>query len=204
MSEHVILVDRDDVALGTLEKLDAHVDGALHRAFSVFVFDGSGRMMLQRRAASKYHSGGLWSNTCCSHPRPGEATVAAARRRLQEEMGFDCGLEQAFSFVYRADVGGGLIEHEFDHVFVGRFDGMASPDPGEVDAWRWASPETVARQLVSEPGRYTYWFRVAFDELRRRGYLEPSARDRLLENPHGHHQLQPGDRTDPQDIRAAG
>lgn len=204
MTEHVILVDRDDVPLGTREKQDAHLDGALHRAFSVFVFDSAGRMMLQRRAASKYHSGGLWSNTCCSHPRPGEATAAAARRRLREEMGFDCVLEPAFSFVYRADVGGGLIEHEFDHVFLGGFDGAADPAPGEVDEWKWARPETLARQLRDEPERFTYWFRVAFDELRRRGYLEPSVRHRLLENAHGHHQLQPRNRADARNVRAAG
>ncbi|HEX7957304.1 MAG TPA: isopentenyl-diphosphate Delta-isomerase, partial [Pyrinomonadaceae bacterium] len=118
-SEQLILVDADDRELGAGEKLEVHRAGALHRAFSVFVFDGRGRLLMQRRAAGKYHSGGLWSNTACGHPRPGEATRAAARRRLREEMGLDCELSAAFEFVYRAELGDSLVEHEYDHVFVG-------------------------------------------------------------------------------------
>jgi isopentenyl-diphosphate Delta-isomerase len=194
MNDRVILVDCDDVAVGFREKQRAHLDGALHRAFSVFIFDGDGRLMLQRRAASKYHSGGLWSNACCSHPRPGESTAAAAQRRLQEEMGFSCSLQLAFSFVYCADVGGGLIEHEYDHVFVGLHDGDADPAPAEVEGWRWATPGSLEEELRREPGRFTFWFRVAFDELRRRGYLEPSFRSLLQESGHVHPQRQPGDR----------
>jgi isopentenyl-diphosphate delta-isomerase len=166
--EHVILVDRRDVAIGVRAKRDAHVDGALHRAFSIFAFDSHGRMLLQRRATAKYHSGGLWSNTCCSHPRPGEDTAAAAQRRLFEEMGFNCPLETAFSFVYRADVGDGLIEHEYDHVFIGRFDGDPAPDPAEVEDWRWIDPAALYHELLEQPGRFTYWFRVALEELRSR------------------------------------
>lgn len=163
--ERVVLVDADDVEVGTLEKLRAHLDGALHRAFSVFVFDAEGRMLLQRRAAEKYHSGGLWSNTCCSHPRPGEAVDAAARRRLREEMGFECPLEEAFRFVYRADVGGGLTEHEYDYVFVGRFDGEPVPNPAEVEGWRWMDVDGVRREMERDPAAFTFWFRTAFAQV---------------------------------------
>jgi isopentenyl-diphosphate Delta-isomerase len=171
MSEHVIIVDPNDTAIGVKDKQNAHVDGTLHRAFSVFVFDSARRMLLQRRAITKYHSGGLWSNTCCSHPRPGESTAVAAQRRLFEEMGFHCPIETAFSFVYRADVGGGLIEHEYDHVFIGHFDGDPAPTPAEVEAWRWVDVPTLQREVRQQPGRFTYWFRVAFDELVARGVV---------------------------------
>jgi isopentenyl-diphosphate Delta-isomerase len=174
MNEHVILVDADDTAIGTREKRAAHVTGALHRAFSIFVFDSAGRMLLQRRAITKYHSGGLWSNACCSHPRPGESTRAAAHRRLFEELGFHCPLRTAFSFVYRADVGGGLIEHEYDHVFIGTFDGDPAPDPVEVDDWRWVDMYALRRELREAPGRFTYWFRIALDELAARGMAPPA------------------------------
>ncbi|MDB4951366.1 MAG: Isopentenyl-diphosphate delta-isomerase [Gemmatimonadetes bacterium] len=167
--ERVVLVDPDDVETGTLEKMMAHREGALHRAFSVFVFDAAGRMLLQRRAAAKYHSGGLWSNTCCSHPRPGEDVAAAAARRLREEMGFACPLRPAFTFVYRADVGGGLTEHEYDHVLVGRFDGEPVPNPDEVEAWRWTDPAQVAREVEETPDAFTFWFRVVFREAQAHG-----------------------------------
>lgn len=163
--ERVVLVDTDDVELGTLEKLRAHMEGALHRAFSVFVFDSEGRMLLQRRAAAKYHSGGLWSNTCCSHPRPGEAVIDAARRRLREEMGFACPLSEAFRFVYRADVGGGLVEHEYDHVFIGRFGGEPTPNPDEVEGWRWVAVDEVRAEMERDPDAFTFWFRVALAEV---------------------------------------
>src|SRR5918997_6014944 len=127
--EEVILVDERDRVLGASGKLRAHREGALHRAFSVFVFDGEGRLLLQKRARGKYHSAGLWSNTACGHPRPGEATREAARRRLREEMGFDCGLREAFQFLYRAELGGALVEHEYDHVLIGAHEGDPSPDP---------------------------------------------------------------------------
>jgi isopentenyl-diphosphate delta-isomerase len=166
--EQVVLVDTDDVPVGVSRKLDAHVAGLLHRAFSVFVFDDDGRMLLQQRALSKYHSAGLWSNTCCSHPRPGEDVAAAAHRRLVEEMGFDCTLDSAFAFVYRADVGGGLIEHEYDHVFVGRFAGRPVPDPREVAAWRWIAPFELHHALRLHPDRFTFWFRIAWARLQAR------------------------------------
>ena len=160
--EQVILVDEHDREVGTAEKLAAHRDGRLHRAFSVFVFNQDHELLLQQRAFEKYHSAGLLSNTCCSHPRPGEPTLQAAHRRLQEEMGFDCPLTHAFEFRYRVRLDAGLYEHEFDHVLVGRFDGAPDPDPGEVASWRWASVPAVARELDASPERYTYWFRLAF------------------------------------------
>jgi isopentenyl-diphosphate Delta-isomerase len=191
MKEYVIVVDGSDRPLGTREKQEAHLTGVLHRAFSVFVFDAAGRMLLQQRASDKYHSGGLWSNTCCSHPRPGEETAAAARRRLLEEMGFLCPLEPAYSFTYRADVGDGLVEHEYDHVFIGRFDGEPAPDPAEVEGWRWAAPAELERELREEPGRFTEWFRIAFDELRARGYLDGRAASHTEpERSHGHDEPQ--------------
>lgn len=161
MSEQVILVDEQDRELGAVEKMQAHREGALHRAFSVFVFDAEGRLLLQRRARAKYHSGGLWSNTACGHPRPGEATQAAAHRRLREEMGFDCELREAFDFLYRAELAGGLVEHELDHVFVGRFDGEPAPDASEVEGWRRTTLEKLREDLGRRPDEYSYWLRVA-------------------------------------------
>ena len=161
--ELVILVDERDRELGSSEKLRAHRDGALHRAFSVFVFDGEGRVLLQKRAAAKYHSAGLWSNTACGHPRPGEATADAARRRLREEMNFDCELREVFSFLYRAEVEGGLVEHEYDHVFSGTFAGRPAPDPAEVEDWRWVAVEELPRAVGRDPARYSRWLRLVVE-----------------------------------------
>jgi isopentenyl-diphosphate delta-isomerase len=173
MTEHeqVVLVDWLDRPVGTAGKLAAHREGRLHRAFSVLVLNEAGEVLLQRRAAGKYHSGGLWSNTCCSHPRPDEDTGAAARRRLREEMGFDCDLEEAFSFVYRTELGEGLVEHEYDHVFLGRWDGTPDPAPGEVEEWRWLSAGDLRTAIDRHPEDYTYWFRVIVRELDDRGLL---------------------------------
>ncbi len=168
MEERVILVDAEDRELGPAFKLPAHRTGQLHRAVSVFVFDDRGRLLLQQRAATKYHSPSLWSNTCCGHPRPGEATSEAAHRRLREEMGFDCALCEAFSFVYRAELAGGLVEHEYDHVFVGQYDGRPRPDPEEVAAWRWTSLDTVIRDAREHPDSYTTWFRILLSGYRSR------------------------------------
>lgn len=154
-------MDERDRAVGTAEKLSAHAEGRLHRAFSIFVFDGAGRLLLQRRARAKYHSGGLWSNTCCGHPRPEETTEAAAHRRLREEMNFDCELSEAFGFVYRAELDGTLVEHEYDHVFVGRYDGDPEPDPSEVEDWRRLSTDELRGELRTRPGEFTYWLRAA-------------------------------------------
>lgn len=157
----MILVDAADAVIGAAPKLEAHRTGALHRAFSVFVFDARGDLLLQRRARTKYHSGGLWTNTCCGHPRPGEDTGRAARQRLREEMGFTCSLAAAGSFIYRTDVGGGLEEHELDHVYVGVHDGLPLPAPAEVDAWRRCAIPMLEAELRHAPGRFTAWFAPA-------------------------------------------
>ena len=161
-TEQLILVDAQDREVGVKEKLQTHIEGALHRACSVFVFDAEQRLLLQKRARTKYHSGGLWSNTACGHPRPGEPTEGAARRRLREEMGFDCELRRAFSFLYRAELDNRLVEHEYDHVFVGRFDGVPVPDPAEVEDWRWATLAELRRDLRVAPQRYSYWLKTVF------------------------------------------
>lgn len=163
-SDRVILVDEQDRPVGTEEKLRAHEEGALHRAFSVVVFNSDGQMLLQQRSPSKYHSGGLWSNTCCSHPRPGEPVEAAARRRLKEEMGFTCDVEPVFTFTYRVRLGT-LWEHELDHVLVGRYDGTPAPDADEVGSWKWVDLEDLKVDMQAHPEQYTYWFRVLIDRL---------------------------------------
>jgi isopentenyl-diphosphate delta-isomerase len=162
MTEEVILVDEHDRELGAAEKLSVHRTGQLHRAISVFVMNRAGDMLIQQRAYGKYHSGGLYSNTCCSHPRPGESTGAAARRRLREEMGIVCPLKPAFTFMYRTDFGNGLIEHELDHVFVGQFDGEPSPDPAEVASWAWRSVSDLAADIERRPDAYTFWFKQIY------------------------------------------
>ena len=162
-AEELILVDAFDRELGVGEKMQVHRAGALHRAFSVFVFDGRGHLLMQKRAADKYHSAGLWSNTACGHPRPGEATREAARRRLHEEMGFDCELREAFEFLYRAELDGALVEHEYDHVFVGTYEGDPVPDPSEVEAWRWVSMGELLRGLSEEPHLYSRWLKLAVE-----------------------------------------
>lgn len=167
--EQVVLVDEQDNDIGTMEKMEAHRKGVLHRAFSVFVFNGEGELMLQRRAAHKYHSAGLWTNTCCSHPRLGESPEAAAHRRLYEEMGFDCPLQPAFSFIYKKQVGD-LIEHELDHVFIGRYDVSPSLNPAEADAWKFISIPDLEADVKANPESYTEWFRLCLAEvLNRRG-----------------------------------
>lgn len=162
--ERVILVDANDREIGTEEKLRAHERGTLHRAFSVFVFDDRGRVLLQRRAAGKYHSAGLWSNTCCGHPRPGESVPSAAARRLNEEMGISCELTPRFSFVYSASLDHGLTEHELDHVLTGRFSGTPSPDPREVDSWGWMSLPALVADCAASPERYSAWLPIALRE----------------------------------------
>lgn len=160
--EFVVLVDQQDLELGTMEKLEAHRQGRLHRAFSVFLFDEDGRVLLQQRAESKYHSPGLWTNTCCSHPRPGESTTEAALRRLSEEMGTSSELEHGFTFLYKADVGQGLIEHELDHVFFGRAGTTLRPDPSEVKDWRWAEVVELGTEMEAHPDRFTPWLRICW------------------------------------------
>ena len=157
----VVLVDENDAPLGTMEKMGAHRDGGhLHRAFSVIVFSPRGEILLQRRAATKYHSQSLWTNTCCSHPAPGETTLEAAHRRLREEMGFDVPLQEVFSFVYRAGLDTGLTEYEYDHVLVGEFSGEPLCNPQEVDDWRWISPEVLKADMEAFPQKYSAWFKI--------------------------------------------
>ena len=173
-SEEVVLVDREDRPVGRMEKLEAHRRGLLHRAFSVFVFNHRGEMLLQRRAMDKYHSSGLWSNTCCSHPRPGEAVERAAERRLWEEMGMACDLDRRFSFVYRADFSSGLVEHELDHVFVGWSDAVPSPNPGEVAEWRYATPDEIRAEMEGDPALFTAWFRICFERAAEAALTPPA------------------------------
>ena len=169
VQENVILVDANDTEIGSCEKLAAHLyGGQLHRAFSVFVFDDKKRLLLQQRARGKYHFAGLWTNTCCSHPRPDEATLAAAQRRLTEELGFTVGLTEIGQFLYRADDPvSGLTEHELDHVFVGHFTGAPTPNPTEVMDWRWQAMEQVEAELLVTPERFTPWFPLALAYIRR-------------------------------------
>lgn len=163
--EYVVLVDEMDRELGVMEKMEAHEKACLHRAFSVFLFNTKGEMLLQRRALSKYHSGGLWTNACCSHPRPGETNLDAARRRTFEELGIRPAIRHAFSFTYMAEFDNGLTEHEFDHVFVGQYEGEVDPDPAEVSETCYKSIELIRQELIHSPELYTAWFRIAFHEV---------------------------------------
>ena len=158
MEEHVVLVDETDRPIGTEAKLAAHLSGALHRAFSVFVFYRTGNLLLlQRRARTKYHSGGFWANTCCGHPRPGESVHGAAMRRLREEMGLGCELRPLTAFRYRAEVGNGLVEHEYDHILVGHYDGAPSPNPDEVEDWRWVTLNELTAEILRHTDRFAAW-----------------------------------------------
>lgn len=163
--EELILVDGQDRQIGTGEKMQVHLDGALHRAFSIFVFDGQGRMLLQQRSLRKYHSGGLWTNTCCSHPQPGETTEAAAARRLMEEMGFSTPLQKAFEFTYRAELDQGLTENEYDHVFAGEYDQEPQVNEEEVQAYAWREMNELKEEILEHPARFTAWFLIAFPRI---------------------------------------
>ncbi|MDR0787095.1 MAG: isopentenyl-diphosphate Delta-isomerase [Gemmatimonadota bacterium] len=167
--DSVVLVDALDNELGTAPLLQAHREGALHRAVSIFLYDRAGRMLIQRRAAAKYHSGGLWSNTACTHPRPGENPHRAAQRRLGEEMGLETPLNHAFVVLYHADVGEGLIEHELDHIYTGTTSRNPDPDPREVMDWRWITPGELRLELQEQPGLFTPWFRLIAPRLLERG-----------------------------------
>lgn len=163
--EHVILVDEKDNELGTMEKMEAHRKALLHRAFSVFIFNSRGEMILQQRASNKYHSGGLWTNTCCSHPRPGESVKAAAQRRLGEEMGLKCSIHSLFSFVYKASLDNELTEHELDHVFVGHTNDQPAINLSEVMDWKYANASTIMSEVDAHPDNYTEWFKICLPEL---------------------------------------
>jgi isopentenyl-diphosphate delta-isomerase len=161
----VVLVDEHDNAIGTMEKMEAHQKAILHRAFSIFIFNSNGEMLLQQRALNKYHSGGLWTNTCCSHPYPNETVEAAASRRLQEEMGFVAPLQKAFHFIYKANFDNGLTEFEYDHVFIGNFNGAINPSEQEVENYCYKSLNEIEEDLKNTPETYTIWFKIAFAKL---------------------------------------
>lgn len=162
--EQVILVDEQDNELGAMEKMQAHMEGRLHRAISVFIFNTRNEMLLQQRADKKYHSPLLWTNTCCSHPRPGETATDAARRRLQEEMGIACALKEVFSFIYKAPLDNGLTEYEYDHVFKGICDMRPAPDADEIATWKYMSREALYDDVKRYPEHYTAWFKICLDE----------------------------------------
>jgi isopentenyl-diphosphate Delta-isomerase len=164
--EEVILVDEADQPLGTMEKMEAHRKALLHRAFSVFIFNSKGEMLLQQRAPHKYHSAGLWTNACCSHPRPGEDIRDAAIRRLQEELGFTTALEKSFHFTYRSELENGLTEFEFDHVFTGVYDEAIHPNREEVSDYCYQSLDEIQAGLACRPEKYTSWFLLAFPRVR--------------------------------------
>jgi isopentenyl-diphosphate delta-isomerase len=165
MQEHVILVDELDNAIGTMEKMEAHEKGLLHRAFSVFIFNGKGELLLQQRALTKYHSAGLWTNTCCSHPRPNETVLNAAKRRLTEEMGLTCEVDHKTSFIYKTDFDNGLTEHEFDHVFFGHYDQDPIINPEEVENFVWMDVNKIMNDIEKNPKKYTSWFKIAMKNL---------------------------------------
>lgn len=163
--ELVVLVNELDEPLGTMGKMEAHRTGRLHRAFSVFVFNSRGHALVQKRASTKYHSGGLWSNACCGHPKPGETVENAARRRLKEELGIAPPSIPEFHFSYKASLPNGLIEHEFDHVLFAQFDGAADPCPDEVEQWRYVDPGELTSEIREHPERFTVWLRLCWQEV---------------------------------------
>jgi isopentenyl-diphosphate delta-isomerase len=164
MEDLVVLVDMHDNEMGTMEKLAAHSNGGrLHRAISIFIFNSKDQLMLQQRADSKYHSGGLWTNTVCSHPLPGETPIEAAHRKLVQEMGFDCDMHETFSFTYEAYVGNGLTEKEFDHVIFGNYDNEPRPNPEEAKGWRWIGLRDLRDEIRRNPESYTKWLNIVID-----------------------------------------
>ncbi len=163
--KEIIIVDEENHQIGVGGKMQVHKEGKLHRSFSILVSNHKGEVLLQKRADTKYHSPGLWSNTCCSHPRPNHDIVSEARRRLKEEMGISCELKEAFSFIYKSKVGD-LIENEFDHVFIGKFDGTPSPDPQEVAEWKWMDLKELEKDVGENPAKYAYWFRLIINKLK--------------------------------------
>lgn len=165
MQEYVILVDENDNSVGTAEKMDAHKNPKLHRAFSIFIVNSKGELLIQKRAENKYHCPGLWSNTCCSHPRPGESLEKAAHRRLQEEMGFDTKMVKVFSFIYKAEFDNGLTEKEYDHIFIGKWDGTPDINSKEVAEYKWISEDALKQDIEKYPATYTKWFKIALEKL---------------------------------------
>lgn len=162
----VILVNENDEQIGTIEKMEAHQKGLLHRAFSIFIFNSNGELLLQRRASGKYHNGGLWTNTCCSHPLPGETVLTAANRRLLEEMGFTTALFPVFNFTYNATFANGLMEHEYDHVFMGTYDGKIKIDESEVSDYCFKTINEIEASLQANPQKFTEWFKLALPQIK--------------------------------------
>ncbi len=165
MKDNLILVDENDTPWGKMEKQLVHERGLLHRAFSVFIFNSKGELLLQQRAEGKYHSGGLWTNTCCSHPRFGEEISEAIPRRLMEEMGMSCPANFAFSFIYKASFDNGLTEHEFDHVYFGKSDDLPKPEKSEVQNWRYSSLHSLQSDVSSQPEIYTEWMKICLPRV---------------------------------------
>ena len=163
--ERVILVNEKDEQIGLMPKMEAHEKALLHRAFSVFVFNEKDELMIQQRAEGKYHSPGLWTNTCCSHQREGESNIEAGKRRLQEEMGFSTELKDTISFIYKAPFDNGLTEHEYDHILGGNYEGEPCLNPEEVGAWKWVSLGDLRADIGENPDRYTEWFKIIFDKF---------------------------------------
>ena len=163
--QQVVLVNESDEPIGIMEKMEAHQKGLLHRAFSVFIFDGDGKMLLQQRAAEKYHGAHLWTNACCSHPFPDEDVKLAAQRRLNEELGFSTSLKEIFSFIYRASVENDLIEHEFDHVFAGEYEDSIVANPHEVSDYNYQEIAQIKKAIENEPQKFTSWFKIAFPKI---------------------------------------
>jgi isopentenyl-diphosphate Delta-isomerase len=165
LDEEIILVDKNDNKLGLCGKMKAHLEGKLHRAFSVFVFNSEGELLLQKRAYEKYHSGGLWTNTCCSHPRDSEDIEEAVHRRLNEELGFDCPIKKILGFYYKAKLDNNVYEHEYDHVFIGKYNGVPKPNPNEVDDWLWINIEELLNRIKRNPSDFTYWFKLVLNDV---------------------------------------
>lgn len=165
IEEKVILVDINDEPIGLMEKMAAHEQALLHRAFSVFIFNDNNEIMLQQRAASKYHSPLLWTNTCCSHQRAGETNIQAGKRRLQEEMGFEVELTELFHFIYKAPFENGLTEHELDHVMIGKYNDEPNINKNEVESWKWMSIDAIKSDMQENPDDYTAWFKIIFEEF---------------------------------------
>ncbi len=164
LENYVILVDENDNPIGEMEKIEAHEKGLLHRAFSVFIYNDKNELMLQQRALSKYHTPGLWTNTCCSHQKVGETNIQAGQRRLMEEMGFTVPLEEKMSFTYKAPFENGLTEHEYDHILVGYYNQEPQPNPDEVESWKWESLDNIQKDISINPQKYTAWFKIIFEK----------------------------------------
>ncbi|WEK21788.1 MAG: isopentenyl-diphosphate Delta-isomerase [Candidatus Pedobacter colombiensis] len=163
--ENVILVDENDNEIGVMEKMEAHIQGKRHRAFSIFIFNKKGELLLQKRAADKYHSGGKWTNTCCSHPRQGETTDDAANRRLREEMGMKADIHPVFRFLYDTEIMPGIIEHEYDHVYVGVTDALPVLNPAEVSEYCYIAMKDLSEELKADPDKYTKWLKICFERV---------------------------------------